>query len=95
MKKNLFAVSLLVLFISCSDATDGDASTDTTTMTIDTAVQNSAMTDTANHVNRNTGVYPRDTVLGKKNDVRSSTGTDQGSRTSTPGNKGQNKKAGQ
>lgn len=95
MKKNLFAVSLLALFISCSSAHDGDASTDTTTMTIDTGVQNSAMTDTANHINRNTGEYPRDTVLSKKNDVRSSTGTDPNSRTSTPGNKGQNKKSGQ
>jgi hypothetical protein len=87
MKKILSLFSVAVILISCSAATDGDPNTDTTTLIIDTGGLN-APNDTANHVNTNTGEYPKDTLTTttNKTDVRSSTGTDPKSRSSTPGN---------
>jgi hypothetical protein len=82
MKKFLSLFSVAVILISCSGATDGDPNTDTTTLTIDTGGLNPT-----NHVNTNTGEYPKDTVsIVDKTDVRSSTGTDPKSRATTRGN---------
>jgi hypothetical protein len=85
MKKLLSIFSVAIILFSCSAATDGDPNTDTTTLTIDTGGLN-APDDTANHVNTNTGEYPKDTATrGGKTDVNSSTGTDPKSRSTTPG----------
>lgn len=85
MKKIVSLFSVAILLISCSGATDGDANTDTTTLIIDTGGLN-APNDTANHVNTNTGEYPKDTLTPSgKTDVRSSSATDPKSRSTTPG----------
>jgi hypothetical protein len=73
MKKivGLFSVALIV--ISCGDANDGNALTDTsTTIPPDTALLNERAGDSAGTINRNTGSYPADSASVKKNDVRSS-----------------------
>jgi hypothetical protein len=85
MKKIISLFSVALILISCSGATDGDANTDTTTLTIDTGGLN-APNDTANHVNTNTGEYPKDSTTGVgKTDIRSSSPTDPKSRSTTPG----------
>ena len=85
MKKILSLFTAAIVLISCSGATDGDPNTDTTTLTIDTGGLHSP-DDTTDHINTNTGEYPKDTISGGKTDVRSSTGTDPKSRSTTPGN---------
>lgn len=71
MKRISIAVLGLCFLISCGNATDGDANTDTTTLTVDTGGLNNP-NDTADHVNTETGEYPRDTMTNVKPDVRSS-----------------------
>jgi len=72
MKKWLFALAITVGLASCSDATDGNPATDTsTTIPPDTALLKGP-SDTGGTINTNTGSYTTDTVNEKKNDVRSS-----------------------
>jgi hypothetical protein len=87
MKKLFVMFFSAVALISCSNATDGDAKTDTTTMPIDTG----GLNDTSNHVNSNTSGYPTDTA-GARTDVRSSNPTDAGSRSTTQSKDSVNKK---
>lgn len=72
MKKLAFGCVLSCALLSCSDANDGNANTDTTVLPVDTNEMKSG-TDTTSHINTNTGTYPTDTTQAKKADVRSST----------------------
>jgi hypothetical protein len=83
MKHLLITVFGLTLMISCNNATDGNPNTDTTKLMIDTGGING---DSANHINTNTGEYPKDTAMPGKTDIRSSNPTNEGSRSTTPGN---------
>jgi hypothetical protein len=87
MKLILVAALAVFSLTSCGNATDGDANTDTTNLPVDTGGTASPY-DTANHVNTNTGEYPNDTIAGHnlKGDVRSSSPSNPGSRSTTPGN---------
>jgi hypothetical protein len=74
MKRLSIAAIALCFVAACSNATDGDANTDTTTLKVDTGGINS--NDTANHVNSETGEYPKDTAASLKGDVRSSSSSE-------------------
>jgi hypothetical protein len=66
MKKILiFALSSIFLF-SCGGANDGNANTDTTSMPVDTSVQNTISTDTAGYINTPTGKVSLDSNAGRK-----------------------------
>ncbi len=66
MKKILFFAFVSISLFSCGGANDGDASTDTTTMPVDTSVQNTISTDTAGYINTPEGKIVVDTnVAGK------------------------------
>ncbi len=72
MKKTMIAIAIVSGIISCGDANDGNAATDTTsTIPVDTAVLKNDPTDTG-QFNTNTGTFSTDTGMQKKNDVRSS-----------------------
>lgn len=88
MKRMVFGMAMVLFFASCGNATDGDATTDTTTLPVDTGGSNAA-NDTADHINTSTGTYPGDSATNFKGDVRSSSPTDTASRKTTPGNRGQ------
>jgi hypothetical protein len=86
MKRLLFIAGVGLTLASCSNATDGSAATDTTTMPVDTVAQNNAGMDTGTTINTNTGAYSTtDTAGMRKPDVRSSTASDPKTRNSTPG----------
>jgi hypothetical protein len=84
MKRIFFAAGVVVALTSCGGANDGDASTDTTTMPIDTAGMNNTG---GSNINSNTGSYPTDTS-DQRTDVRSSSPSDPNTRRTTPGNTG-------
>lgn len=86
MKRILIGAGVVLGMWSCGGATDGDATTDTTTMPIDTVAVNNQGRDTATTINTNAGSYSTtDTAGMRKPDVRSSTATDPKTRQSTPG----------
>lgn len=86
MKRILWIAGIVIGMMSCGGAMDGDASTDTTTMPIDTVAINNQGRDTATTINTNTGSYSTtDTAGMRKPDIRSSTASDPKSRQSTPG----------
>jgi hypothetical protein len=88
MKTTVFCAIAALLLSACgNNALDGNAKTDTTHMMTDTGNQ-SAVNDTATHVNTGSGEYPNDSIAqhNVKGDVRSSNPTPTGSRGSTPGN---------
>ena len=69
MKKIVGLFSVALIMISCGDANDGNAQTDTsTTIPPDTALLNGS----AGTINTGTGSYPADSADIKTNDVRSS-----------------------
>ncbi len=80
MKNYIVAIAVSIGMWSCSDANDGDPTTDTsTTIPPDPAVMNGGTMDTASTINTNTGTYSADSAsrsgdssLNKKNNVRSS-----------------------
>lgn len=80
--KLLTGILFTAILFSCNNATDGDASTDTTTMVVDTALLNP--NDTAAHINTNTGTYPLDTTT-QKSSKQGSSPTNPATRRSTPG----------
>jgi hypothetical protein len=80
--KQLTGILFLIVAFGCNNATDGDASTDTTTMPVDTALLNPS--DTAAHINTSTGTYPLDTTT-QKSSRQGSSPTNPASRQSTPG----------
>ncbi len=60
--KNILILGFISIFLfSCGGANDGDANTDTTTMPVDTSVQNTISTDTAGYINTPSGEVPLDT----------------------------------
>ena len=61
MKKILFFAFISISIFSCGGANDGDATTDTTTMPVDTSVQNTTSTDTAGYINTPEGKIVVDT----------------------------------
>ena len=70
MKKILILTLISISLLSCGGANDGDASTDTTTMPVDTSVQNTTSTDTAGYINTPEGKIAIDTnVLNKSKTV--------------------------
>ncbi len=72
MKNWIYAIGITLILVSCSDATDGDPATDTsTTIPPDTAVMK-GLNDDGGTINTNTGSYSTDSVNKKKSDVRSS-----------------------
>lgn len=78
-------ILILAIIYGCGGANDGNSNTDTTsTIPPDTNVLNSNAGDTATTINTKTGTYTRDT-LNQKSDVRSSSPTTSGSRSSTKG----------
>lgn len=81
MKKSLMllVVTAGVAFMSCGNASDGDAATDTTNFPKD------VYGDTTNTINTNTGTYPADTMTQSPGQGSSPTSTD--SRSTTPGQK--------
>lgn len=84
MKRIFYAAGVVIALGNCSDATDGSAKTDTTTMPVDTVGQNNAGRDTATTINTNTGSYSTtDTAGMRKPDVNISTATDPKTRQST------------
>jgi hypothetical protein len=86
MKRILYTAGFVATLMSCSNATDGDATTDTTTMPVDTAAVNNAGMDTGTNVNTNTGSYSTTETAGmRKPDVNASTATDPKTRQSTEG----------
>ncbi|RYY99116.1 MAG: hypothetical protein EOO11_06015 [Chitinophagaceae bacterium] len=87
MKRILFSALIGLALAGCSNATDGDATTDTTKFSVDTGGMN-APNDTARHVNTATGEYPNDSISqhNVKGDVRSSSPTKTTDRSTTPGN---------
>ena len=58
MKKMSFIAITVIALMSCNGATDGDPSTDTTTMNIDTAT----LKDTSANINTPAGTYPADSL---------------------------------
>lgn len=80
MKNYIVAIAVSIGLWSCSDANDGDPTTDTsTTIPPDPAVMNGGTMDTAGNINTNTGTYSLDsnsrsgdTSLNKKTNTRSS-----------------------
>lgn len=86
MKRIVYTAGVVIALASCGNATDGDASTDTTTMPVDTVAQNNAGRDTATTINTNTGAYSTtDTAGMRKPDINASTATDPKTRKSTQG----------
>jgi len=86
MKRIVYAVGAVIALAGCGNATDGSASTDTTTMPLDTVAQNNAGRDTATTINTNTGSYSTtDTAGMRKPDVNASTATDPRTRQTTQG----------
>jgi hypothetical protein len=83
MKKIWIYLLISGFIASCGGATDGDPSTDTTNLNIDTGV--GSMADTAGNINTNTGTYPTGTPDG---DSLNSGGTDPASRKTTSGGDG-------
>ena len=86
--KQLTGILFLIIMFGCNNATDGDASTDTTNLPVDTAVLNP--NDTASHINTNTGTYPLDTT-NQKSSKQGSSATNPASRQSTPGSPNNNR----
>lgn len=72
MKKILIPVLISTALFSCGGANDGDANTDTTTMPVDTSVQNTTSTDTAGYINTSEGKIPLDTNVGRKTNTSKS-----------------------
>lgn len=66
MKKILLPAVISITLFSCGGANDGNANTDTTTMPVDTSVQNTISTDTAGYINTPTGKVPLDTNVVSK-----------------------------
>lgn len=66
MKKILIFALILLFIFSCGGANDGDANTDTTTMPVDTSVQNTISTDTAGYINTAEGQIPVDSNVVSK-----------------------------
>ena len=91
MKMLLTGAVATMILLSCNNANDGDATTDTTNMPMDTAVINSAPGDTAAQFNTQQGPYNRDSSLADTSSspttTQSSSGTNPGSRKTTPGNR--------
>jgi|GEM_PF-2470896 len=87
MKRIFFGAGVVIALVSCGNATDGDASTDTTSMPIDTAATSGAIMDPGASINRNTGSYPQDSA--SRTDVRSSSPSNPGSRSTTVGSEKQ------
>ena len=85
MKRILFAAGTAILIASCGGANDGDATTDTTSMPIDTGMMNN--NPNTSNINTNTGSYPQDSSA--QSDVRSSSASDPKSRNSTTGSQKQ------
>jgi hypothetical protein len=80
--KKMTGILFLVVAFGCNNATDGDASTDTTNMPIDTAVLNP--NDTASQFNTKTGTYHLDTT-NQNGSRQGSSPTNPASRQTTPG----------
>ena len=86
MKRILYVSGFAIVLVSCSNATDGSAQTDTTTMPVDTVMQNNAGMDTSTTINSNTGSQSTtDTAGMRKPDINAPTGTDPKSRKTTQG----------
>ncbi|GAA4344857.1 membrane lipoprotein lipid attachment site-containing protein [Flaviaesturariibacter amylovorans] len=87
MKRILFSALIGLALAGCSNATDGNANTDTTNFSPDTGAA-SAVNDTAKHINTASGEYPNDTIPqhNVKGDVRSSSPSPTQDRSTTPGN---------
>ncbi len=65
--KKLFITSLIsIALLGCGGANDGNANTDTTTMPVDTSVQNTISTDTAGYINTPKGKVLLDTNVVSK-----------------------------
>lgn len=87
MKLLLTGAIATMILLSCNNANDGDAASDTTSMPMDTAVMNSG-SDTAAQFNTNTGTMPADSSRPDTGiSTESSSATDPASRKTTPGNK--------
>lgn len=80
--KQLLGILFLGFMFSCNNATDGDASTDTTNMPVDTALLNP--NDTSAHINTSTGTHQLDTT-NQKSSRQGSSPTNPASRRTTPG----------
>jgi hypothetical protein len=86
MKRIFYLAGMVVALMSCSNATDGNAKTDTTTMPVDTVAQSNMGMDTATTINTNTGSRSTTETAGmRKPDVNASTATDPKTRQSTTG----------
>jgi hypothetical protein len=85
MKRILLVAGTAMVIASCGGANDGDATTDTTSMPIDTALMNN--NPNASNINTNTGSYPQDSSA--QSDVRSSSASDPKSRNTTSGSQRQ------
>lgn len=83
--------AVLMIMLSCNNANDGDPTTDTTSMPVDTSVMNTGPGDTANQFNTQQGPYNRDSSLADTSSspvtTESSRGSNPGSRSTTPGNR--------
>ncbi len=66
MKKILMLTLISISLLSCGGANDGNADTDTTTMPVDTSVQNTTSTDTAGYINTSNGKVALDTNVVSK-----------------------------
>jgi len=86
MKWIIYIAGVVWALASCGNATDGDPTTDTTTMPVDTAVQSNMGADTATTINTNTGSQSTTETFGmRKPDTNASTATDPKTRQNTSG----------
>jgi hypothetical protein len=87
MKRIFYIAGFVITLMSCNnEALDGNAKTDSTTMPVDTVMQNNAGMDTATTINSNTGSQSTtDTAGMRKPDVLAPTASDPKSRSTTPG----------
>ncbi len=69
MKKFLIPALISIALTGCGGANDGDANTDTTSMPVDTSVQNTLSTDTAGYINTSKGKTIIDTNAGRNPDT--------------------------
>ncbi len=69
MKKILILSLISVSLLSCGGANDGNPNTDTTSMPVDTSVQNTISTDTAGYINTSEGKIPLDTSIANKTKI--------------------------
>ncbi len=85
MKKIFIPALISIILLSCGGANDGDANTDTTTMPVDTSVQNTTSTDTAGYINTSDGKVLLDTnAIRKQNTGKTSKATKKESGKKTP-----------